>query len=576
MAWQPNFTNPDPARKPNAIDKAKNGFGRDTSDRGFNPTPNELYYGGRVEAADEDINRARQRGDAAAGRTAYQTDFTQSNESRGDQVGALGLLRNAAEGNAPSRAEIAGNAAMDRSLQNTLAVAGSARGGAANQAAATRGAQVGMAGQRAQMTQGIQAERAAEMAQARQGYAGAATAQRQTDLGAAGIQQQSELYQRGLNQGQEQFYEGQAQRTREDELNANLQRQQMADTRGANWRQQTNAESQQDYSKNKDIVSTVLGAAGSIFSDVAAKVMAPMGGLGALGLGGTPAGASPTVGGAQGMASGSPLGELKAHSNVATQFQRNAGSGPSMMSDYSAKVPGPNIVSDPRAKKEAFLEGVNYANDFHEGKPQHPMAFGAEEKKSEPKKEEAKASKPEKSGFEMAVVPENGARMAAPLMGAGPAIGQLAQATKNSPEKVDNAASSVWTAALGPVAGTFMQPRIDKALASSRIPSDERAKKVLSKEAPFAESNRSLRAQPYAYKDEFRPPEQAPGEVNVGPMAQTMAEDPVARTAIKEEPGSDLLTIDRDKGLKVVMGGLASLQNQVDALASARSTKRKR
>ncbi len=576
MAWQPNFTNPDPSRKPNAVDKAAEwGAGRNTSNRGYNPTPNELYYGGRVEAADEDINRARQRGDAAAGRTAYQTDFTQSNQSRADQVGALGLLRNAAEGNAPSRAEIAGNAAMDKSLQNTLAVAGSARGGAANQAAAMRGAQTGMAGQRGQMTQGIAAERAAEMAQARHGYAGAATAQRQTDLGAAGMQQQSELYQRGLNQGQEQFYEGQAQRTREDELNANLQRQQMADTRGANWRQQTNQESQQDYQKGKDIVSTVLGAAGSLFSDIAAKAMAPMGGLGVLGLGGVPAGASPTVGGAQGMASGSPTGELKAHSNVATQFQRNAGSGPAMTSDYTAKVPGPNIVSDPKAKREAFLEGVNYANDFHEGKPQTPMAFGKEEKKSEPKKEEPK--KPEKSGFEAAVVPENGARLAAPFMGAGPAVGQLVQANQTAPEKVNKAASTTWTAALGPIAGTRAKPGIDRALAaSSRVPSDERAKKVLSKEAPFADANRSLRAEPYTYKDEFRPPEQEPGEVNVGPMAQTMAKDPVARTAIKEAPGSDLLTIDRDKGLKVVMGGLASLQNQVDALASARSTKRKR
>jgi hypothetical protein len=80
----------------------------------------------------------------------------------------------------------------------------------------------------------------------------------------------------------------------------------------------------------------------------------------------------------------------------------------------------------------------------------------------------------------------------------------------------------------------------------------------------MAGAMRAMEASPYSYKDEFRPDEQAPGEVNVGPMANKMAEDPVARTAIVRDPETKLLAIDKDKGLKVVMGSLASLQDQID------------
>jgi hypothetical protein len=83
---------------------------------------------------------------------------------------------------------------------------------------------------------------------------------------------------------------------------------------------------------------------------------------------------------------------------------------------------------------------------------------------------------------------------------------------------------------------------------------------------PMAEANRSMAPSSYEYKPEFTPQEQAPGEVNVGPMANAMAEDPVAKTAIVKDPTTGLLAIDKTKGLKLVMGGLADLQRQVDGL----------
>ncbi len=82
---------------------------------------------------------------------------------------------------------------------------------------------------------------------------------------------------------------------------------------------------------------------------------------------------------------------------------------------------------------------------------------------------------------------------------------------------------------------------------------------------PMAEANRAMAAQPYSYKPEFAAMEgQAPGEKNVGPMAQKMAADPVASTAVKEDPNTGLLGLDVNKTVKLTAGGVAALQKQND------------
>jgi hypothetical protein len=81
---------------------------------------------------------------------------------------------------------------------------------------------------------------------------------------------------------------------------------------------------------------------------------------------------------------------------------------------------------------------------------------------------------------------------------------------------------------------------------------------------PVADANRAQASMPYAYKPEFTPPEQKPGEVNVGPMAQTMASDPVAATAVKRDPQTGMLMLDGNKMLKLHSAGLSSLQQQQD------------
>lgn len=98
-------------------------------------------------------------------------------------------------------------------------------------------------------------------------------------------------------------------------------------------------------------------------------------------------------------------------------------------------------------------------------------------------------------------------------------------------------------------------------------PALERMRK---EDAALADANRSMAGQPYVYKPEFAASQgQTPGELNVGPMAQRMAADPVAGTAVKRDPETGLLALDRDKLVKVQSAGIASLQQQVDQLRGA-------
>ncbi len=97
--------------------------------------------------------------------------------------------------------------------------------------------------------------------------------------------------------------------------------------------------------------------------------------------------------------------------------------------------------------------------------------------------------------------------------------------------------------------------------------SDPRTKKV-GDESPMADAMRAMEPSSYEYKPEFAKQEgQAPGDKNVGPMADKMKADPVARTAIVTDPNPPhLLAIDKSKGLKLALGGLSDLQRQIDQM----------
>jgi hypothetical protein len=84
----------------------------------------------------------------------------------------------------------------------------------------------------------------------------------------------------------------------------------------------------------------------------------------------------------------------------------------------------------------------------------------------------------------------------------------------------------------------------------------------------MAEAARSMRAVPYAYKPGFAQREgQAPGEVNVGPVAQEMEKSKVGATLVKPDPrGSGMRVIDQPKMTKALGGIVANQQDQIDEL----------
>ena len=120
------------------------------------------------------------------------------------------------------------------------------------------------------------------------------------------------------------------------------------------------------------------------------------------------------------------------------------------------------------------------------------------------------------------------------------------------------------------VASTQAQPvykKSDSPATRSQVLKDWQGGHGIKDATPMAEANRSMEATPYTYKPEFAARTgQEPGEKNVGPMAQRMAADPVAATAVERDPQTGMLTLDRDKLAKVTSGGVADLQQQMDQL----------
>jgi hypothetical protein len=80
------------------------------------------------------------------------------------------------------------------------------------------------------------------------------------------------------------------------------------------------------------------------------------------------------------------------------------------------------------------------------------------------------------------------------------------------------------------------------------------------------EAMKSMAPKLYAYKPEFTPPEQSVGEVQAGPIANKMNRNKIAKLAIEDKTPTGLLAIDKDKALKLTMGSLAVLANDVEQL----------
>lgn len=152
-------------------------------------------------------------GDVAQGRNAAQINGAAAGQmrdyalgSRGASADALSMMGGAARGEAPSVAMQQLQMGRDQSLQNSMAMANSVRGGGANLAASQMAAQRQQGEMMGQVNQQAAQLRAGEMATARQQYGQMASAQRAQDLQAQGLdfqsaqaQAQMEQQQHGLN-----------------------------------------------------------------------------------------------------------------------------------------------------------------------------------------------------------------------------------------------------------------------------------------------------------------------------------------------------------------------------------------
>lgn len=184
-----------------------------TQDAGadWNPdgTGEAIHNGYRVagtSAYDKDVDRYRKMGADGMNRQAAQIDPTQANQSRGLQLGALGMMNQAAQGNAPSRAVEMGHVQNDAAIRAAMMRTGGARGPGAAVAAMNQ-SQAGAVGQMGQTNAQLTDLRGAEMAKNQSDFANSAQAARGQDITAATTNAQLEATQRSLNENRQESLE---------------------------------------------------------------------------------------------------------------------------------------------------------------------------------------------------------------------------------------------------------------------------------------------------------------------------------------------------------------------------------
>lgn len=215
---------------------------------------------GGTSAWDQDVNRYRSEGEAAQGRTGVTLDQTQADQARGLQMGGLGLMGQAARGQAPSQAAILGASATDTTTRGALSGMAGARGPGA--AVSTSGAAGGAAAdQMARQNASVTNLRAQEMARNQQEYAAGAGALRSQDNQAAITNARWEAQQRALNEAKQQGKEGLAYGTRETQANSAAAYNDMM--RGYGESEANRAKSRNEHEKNrtyKTITNTLENA----------------------------------------------------------------------------------------------------------------------------------------------------------------------------------------------------------------------------------------------------------------------------------------------------------------------------
>lgn len=247
--------------------------------------PDGTYHTGE-SGADREVNRYRQMGAASMGRPGVHVDFSRALddrqralEARRRQMGALDMLEGAARGTAPSRAEIMGRGMIDDSIDASMSVAASSRGGPLASADAMQRAQFAGGATRAKGLRDLTALRADEMRAARTDLMGGASALRAGDYAGSdqGIrmgmaQAEQDARQRMLDQQDRQFFEQQAFAVNDAELHAGLATAGM----DASSYEAGQARRQAQNNADRQFYGSVIGGGASTLGDYA-KYSDPLG-----------------------------------------------------------------------------------------------------------------------------------------------------------------------------------------------------------------------------------------------------------------------------------------------------------
>lgn len=574
------------------------GRARTYNDRG------ELVMG----SADDATQRYQGLGESAARRAAYQANYAgydqamkQGQQSRAAQGDALSLQRNAAYGNAPSQAQILGRNMLDQSMDAQMSMAASARGGSLAQAAAQRQAANSMAAQQQQGVNQLSALRAQEMAQARGEYMAGASGMRGQDYGAAGLglqksgqELQNEQFQRGLNQQGQQHYEDMGLRAQEDQQQADMQAAQLD---AANYQNQTHLDAH-SQDRETGLIASLAGAGGSVvgalgdafdFSDERTKM--DVTGLADIAHGaaddatdnaksvghdmtakGAETGTAPKKSGpglgaalggvAQktGASIGQSYGPMDRSTLTSIEYRP-------IMSSFGAKMDihpmAQSGVSNPTFDKLSaggggmdVMGSLKAHSDFGTQFVKSPMTSDERAKDVVPLADAGAA--------QLHVGDDGRAFYATPAQPAGPSLAgptprysvglgatAAAKAKEEEPKKkrkmTDAEAAELSRKADAMMAG-------DRANLARGASVD-----------PMQDANRAQEGFAYRYKPGFTPSNQADGEQNVGPMAQNLASDPVASTAVKRD-ANGYMVLDPNKLSKLHSASIASLQKQIDEM----------
>lgn len=492
-------------------------------------------YGGQAGKAAADAAYFRGQAENAQRRPGEIIDYSQAdwdrnqaNYARLSQQDAMGLMEARAKGTVPSIAQMQADRQMGQAAAEQSSIAAGARG-AAGLALANQQQAGNTAALQGNISNQAQINAAQERMAAEQAYYGAASGIRQGDqqsgaMAAANAQAQASInaQQRAQNDQYSQAMYGNEQGVNTTQLQAqgNKMAAQFGQQQAAYQRAQNqNAMDRADRNSTMGMMGSAAMAGMMMFSDVTAKRdIRPLGLGGGAGGIGSALGAPPPPGASMG-----GVGEMMGldGGGMAGGLVAPPGSGPPSLSfgdrlrmgAQGVRMASPflGMMSDREAKQDAFKLGQASAGLSPQEQRLMAQAAGI-------------ASKTET---------QREAHMAR-----GPAVGAMSErdallmkAAQNIQSRADSEREAYM--AQGPAVGD-------------------------------PTTNAFAAMQPYAY--EYKPGLGTPGQ-KVGPMAQEMASNPVTATAIRRDPASGLLSIDRDDGLKVALGGvghLASKQEQLE------------